>query len=373
VITNRLALLIAALLALTAAAFGLRTDGGPKLIALGGAAPDGPRELGRVHWLRDYDEAIAASKQTGRPIFLLFQEVPGCQTCVNFGSEPLSHPLLVEAIEDAFVPLAIHNNKPGRDEKILKRFGEPSWNNPVVRLINDEGADLIPRQDGIYDTGRLASRMATALRKADRPVPGYLTRLAAEQSPGLRAKATFAMYCFWEGEAKLGALDGVIATRAAWVDRHEVVEVTYDAKRISYDRLLAAAREMKCAGRVFTHDDAQHDAATEAVGDAAARLTTPARDAKPSDRTHALRRTPLRYLPLTPMQATKVNAAIARGDDPSPWLSPRQRAMLDRIERLLAADPKALRGFQRPDDGADLPAYTDRLNRALTPATTTAP
>ena len=46
-----------------------------------------PTELGRVDWLRNYDEAAEASRASGKPIFLLFQEVPGCATCVNFGDE----------------------------------------------------------------------------------------------------------------------------------------------------------------------------------------------------------------------------------------------------------------------------------------------
>ena len=32
---------------------------------------------------------------------------------------------LVEAIEAEFVPLLIHNNKPGKDAEVLKRFAEP--------------------------------------------------------------------------------------------------------------------------------------------------------------------------------------------------------------------------------------------------------
>ena len=36
-----------------------------------------PRELGKVKWLRNFDEAKKASARTGKPILLLFQEVPG--------------------------------------------------------------------------------------------------------------------------------------------------------------------------------------------------------------------------------------------------------------------------------------------------------
>lgn len=36
-----------------------------------------PVELGKVTWGRDYEQGIAAAKDTGKPVLLLFQEVPG--------------------------------------------------------------------------------------------------------------------------------------------------------------------------------------------------------------------------------------------------------------------------------------------------------
>ena len=83
-----------------------------------------PVELGKVKWLRSYEEAIAQSRQECKPVLILFQEVPGCGTCQKYGNEVLSHPLLVEAIETHFVPLAIFNNKGGADAEVLKRYNE---------------------------------------------------------------------------------------------------------------------------------------------------------------------------------------------------------------------------------------------------------
>ena len=34
-------------------------------------------EVGTVKWGRDLDAALAASKASGKPVFVLFQEVPG--------------------------------------------------------------------------------------------------------------------------------------------------------------------------------------------------------------------------------------------------------------------------------------------------------
>ncbi|XAL99693.1 hypothetical protein OT109_19205 [Phycisphaeraceae bacterium D3-23] len=44
----------------------------------------------------------------------------------------MSHPLIVEAAEDLFVPVAIHNNKDGHDGEVRERFDEPAWNYPVA-------------------------------------------------------------------------------------------------------------------------------------------------------------------------------------------------------------------------------------------------
>lgn len=38
---------------------------------------EGPVELGRVDWIRNYDEGVAQAEETGKPMLLLFQEVPG--------------------------------------------------------------------------------------------------------------------------------------------------------------------------------------------------------------------------------------------------------------------------------------------------------
>ena len=37
----------------------------------------GRPELGAVTWGRDMDAALAASEKSGKPVFALFQEVPG--------------------------------------------------------------------------------------------------------------------------------------------------------------------------------------------------------------------------------------------------------------------------------------------------------
>jgi len=295
-------------------------------LAAGVASADGtPRELGRVTWERDFDRATALARQSGRPLLALFQEVPGCATCVGFGESALSHPLVVEAIETAFVPVAVFNNRPGADARVLARFGEPAWNNPVVRFLDPGGRDWIPRRDRVYHTFQLAARMRDALHAAGRDVPPYLSWVLDEATLADAARATFATSCFWEGEACLGALPSVRATRAAWSGGHEVVEVWFDGESTSYRELLGRVRDLGCADRVVVGDGAEDADARAVFGSAVLEADAPPRPAGASDQKHHLRASPLRAYALTPLQQTRLNAALAAGRDPRPWLSPRQR------------------------------------------------
>lgn len=111
---------------------------------------------------------MAASKKSGKPVSLLFQEVPGCAGCKQFGKDVLSDDKVVKAIEENFTPLLIHNNKGGKDADVLKKFGEPAWNYQVVRFLDADGKDLIPRKDRVLESKQLFQRRNQALVKAGR-------------------------------------------------------------------------------------------------------------------------------------------------------------------------------------------------------------
>ena len=147
--------------------------------AFSGETIKNPIEVGDVQWGRDLDAALEDSAKTGKPVLVLFQEIPGCSGVQKFGREVLTNPSLVEAIENEFFPVLVYNNRNGGlDEKLLKRFQEPAWNYQVIRFINAEGRDIIPRKDRIWTINGVASRMIEALTAADRSVPDYLKDLA---------------------------------------------------------------------------------------------------------------------------------------------------------------------------------------------------
>lgn len=317
---------------------------------LAGVVPSAPHpnkepELGLVHWGRDLDQALAASRATNRPVLVLFDEVPGCITCRGFGLQVLSHPLLAEAIDSEFVPLFVANCRPGRDAEVLAHFDEPAWNNPVVRFLDARGRDIVAREDELYSAHEIALRLAAALHAAGRPVPAYLALTAEETQTAHRREATFEMSCFWEGEAKLGALPGVLDVHAVDTGTGEGVRVGYDESRLSREQLVRAARQQQCAVR----------SGAGAGG----------RTAAGSDHLHALAASPLRWLPLTPMQAMRVNAALAAGRDGMEFLSPRQRELEQRAAALAPGASRRLAGLTRPDDVDGLVAYERRLRVAL--------
>lgn len=99
----------------------------------------------------------------------------------------------MEAAETLFEPVLIRNNVGGYEKSILQRYKEPTWNNPVVRFVGDDGKDVIPRRDRVWSTPQLLSRMTSALGAADRPVPKWLETVSVEAGSGDVQTAVFAM------------------------------------------------------------------------------------------------------------------------------------------------------------------------------------
>lgn len=336
---------------------------GLSLMPLATFGEDRPTELGLIPWLRDFDAALAESKKTRKPVMLLFDEVPGCSTCKKFGTGPLSHPIVVDAARE-FVSAAIYNNVPGRDAAVLKKYREPAWNNPVVRFVSPTGRDLVPRLDGDYTTGGLLAGMVQSLKKARRPVPEYLALVANEYRPRRRETATFAMHCYWEGEMKLGSLDGVLATHIGMLDGNEVVELDFDPTQLPYRKLVSRARKLDCVKKVYARSKQQARTAKQLVRSEVVR--TDARVDTSTTQQYHLANTPAyHYLPLTQLQATKVNAALAVGGNPSRFLSPSQRALILPITSAMAGDAQAFSDLVPDRTPHGVSHYAARLRARL--------
>ena len=266
-----------------------------------------PVEIGHVQWGRDVDAGLLTSKTTGKPLFLLFQEVPGCSGCQKFGQEVLSEPTLVKVIENHFIPVFVANNQPGKDATTLKRFKEPAWNYQVVRFLDATATDLVPRKDGVWTVKPLAQRMVEALEKAGRKTPREL-RILAGMKTAMTEKAAFAQYCFWTGEMKFGQMEGVVTTEAGFYDGHEVTLVEFDPSILPFDELVKKATAVQCADRVYVSTQEQKILAKKAGHGQASELRAGYRAASDSDQKKQLQGTPFAKLELTLEQATKANA-----------------------------------------------------------------
>ncbi len=273
-------------------------------------------ELGKVHWYRDYEKALTVAQEQNKEVLILFQEVPGCSTCRNYGHNVLSHPLMVEAIENLFVPLAIFNNKGGKDKEVLNKYKEPSWNNPVVRIVNRTGDDVVSRIGNDYAAITLCQRMKQALKLLEKPIPEYLNLLEQELlTTGNINKVKekyYKMYCFWTGEKQLGKLDPVLSTQSGFIGHSEVVKVKYNSEKISEVDLDSYAKSNN-----FSPIKEQSNYRKSN-----------------SDVHYYLQHTPFVYIPLTEVQKTKINSALGQGKSPIKYLSPKQIKWLNTSRQL---------------------------------------
>ncbi len=307
------------------------------------APDDTPVELGRIPWLRDFEAAKAEAARSGKPLLVLFDEIPGCNGCKKFGREMLSHPLVADAAREAFVPVAIRNNSKGdADAKLVKQFGMPAWAYPEVRLLAADNpgpkGDLVAREPKGWQKTVLPMRMAAALKQAGRDVPPYLALLTEELQGDSLQTACFWMTCYWTGEANLGKLDGVKAMRIGWLNKKEVVEVDFDPEVVSFEKLAKTARE-SCGSKVgvFARSEQQLQIARQLDMPAKSSNAPAKTDDVRQKRLLMVRQPEIWFLALTELQATRLNAALAKRvsqDEIDALLSPTQRAQRDRLRRL---------------------------------------
>lgn len=268
-------------------------------------------ELGSVDWMRDYNLALAKAKAEQKAVLILFQEVPGCSTCQNYGRDVLSKLLLVDAIENYFVPLVIFNNKGGEDKRVLQIYKEPTWNNPVVRIVDENGKNILKRLAGDYSASGLVSYMQQSFPVMNKEIPSFLIyledRLALDASDS--RSIDFSMYCFWSGEAHFGNREGIISTSPGFMNGKEVVRINYAPNQISETEIKKHGLDGNCE---FIKEEGKFR--------------------QDKDPQYYLKRTNYKYLALEAHQRTKINSLIQQGKSGINLLSPTQLKYLNLIE-----------------------------------------
>ena len=298
-------------------------------------------------WGDDLEAVLALSAESCCPVLVLYRGPDRGPGAGGLSAQPL----MAEAVEDLFVPLVLPADR--------------AEDGVDARVFDAEGRDLVPPAAVVETPGELALMMVGALEAGEGQAPEWLRLVAAENGAGERRMLSLAMFCYWEGEAKLGDLMGVLATRSGMMGDDEVVEVVYDPEVLGFETLVESARKMDCASAVYAHTAEDLVLARELVGDAAKPAPDRARMVADDQVKYALKRTPMARLPLTPLQATRINADIRLGPDPRRWLSPRQLKLLDAVKKLLEEDPDALSDFSPPEKLGLLAEYQLRLQDRL--------
>ncbi len=86
----------------------------------------------------------------------------------------------------------MHNNtEDDAHAAVRKRYGEPAWNNPVVRIVRPQDErDLVPRVTGDWTRLALGTAMVEALVAAEQSIPTALGLLVAEDRAHARGVQT---------------------------------------------------------------------------------------------------------------------------------------------------------------------------------------
>lgn len=151
------------------------------------------------------------------------------------------------------------------------------------------------------------------------------------------------MHCFWEGEAALGQIPGVVATMPGFIDKLEVVEVEFDPQRLAFESLVSQAISKDCESHLFTRNERQQSTSVK-KGWSAARSDEPIRDDK--EPKYYLAQTLWKFVPMTELQAMRVNALISQERDPKHLLSPSQLMLWETINRHPKAKWKKVVGTE---------------------------
>ncbi len=160
--------------------------------------------------------------------------------------------------------------------------------------------------------------------------------------------ARFSMYCYWVGEATVGTVPGVVASRIGHVDGKEIVEVTYDPARTDVGELARALERQNSFDSLLASSPGEKTEAERHLdsSDIASSRGKPHFIA--SKHTLRVRHPDLYYLGLSEEQAIALNAWSHFGGPMPDVLGPEQQRMRLQIREKLRHDEP-----RRPDpDGS---------------------
>lgn len=306
----------------------------------GGPSPVDPL-LGPEPWSEDTEDAVARARASGRPI-VLWQ---GAEGDVEIPEAERRHPVLAEA-------LALHA------ERLRVGDGEPS-----VRILAPNGVALTEVRRGPRRIAAILRGLIEGCGLLDQRVPIWvrleLARLEADEPRTVR----FDVPAEGGADLRLGAMTGTLRLRAEHRVDREHLEVRFDPRRISLRSLILAADGGRGVLRLYTDDPDQRDVGEELLEEAVMPLPRGEAPLPPSE-TH-LSRSDLALVPLTGIQATRIESTLAREERVEALMSPNQLTWRNRLRHARATRPEVLEGLVREREDAGLAQYILELGRRL--------
>lgn len=302
------------------------------------------QEFGSIHYPHD---SLDSALRQGKPIFLVQVEIPGDKMT---GLRILSHPLIVEAAEAYFENVGIVLAQLEAKPKTRPTINSTPWST-TIRILNQDGTSVVPDLGGErLSIGEVAKGMIGALSSMDISVPTYLQMLEEEEYVKdqintssrfkiLERTARFGASDCSQAEVDIAAINAVIGTRVGLFHGKKILEVSYFG--VSFASLLQSMTESAWLN-VHTVYYATMDERISAQLELAKMPQQPnmlkiedlssINFSAVSDCKSALRRTELRYVPMTKLQALRANRLVHNGQfhKATHLLSPRQGAILMR-------------------------------------------
>ena len=268
----------------------------------------------------------------------------------------LHNPLLIEAAESLFLPIACigdDNLTLPMTEMLARRSNfisiqEPLKNGPCIRIMTNSisrsrpaGTVSVKRE---LSVSSVALSMAEALRYLGRPVPTYLQLLSKQNIQrtmihdriySSKRNLYFSLNDFELGEAFFAGFDGVISIKSGRINGIKTIRISYDSTRISFSHLVYEAIHNKMAHRIYYATTDERVAIFTKSSDACVHFQTCKllNFVEDCDSKHALRKTVLRFVPLSSIQSSLVNKLIFEDhfNEAMHLLSPRQGLILRTI------------------------------------------
>lgn len=309
-------------------------------------------------------EAQPLALASGKPVLAIETRIPGDS---DAGTTIFSHPLVVEACQSLFISVVHSIGEEEEEEQRRASMGKgavlvqraPSGKPCRTKLVFLDPRNGAFLAEPLYgDKLTLACLAWTMVHVQEQwssrsMVPKYLSLLCEEEmgkvdmnlgsEKGPRQKDYHALFATEDSascEVEFACLDGVFATRAVFIAGRRGVEISYDSTRVAYCSLVRHALKRDMATVVYFKTNDEKRAAEVEI----ARIEQSSvglekfEGGTTSDYIpkRALRKTPLRFVPMLDIQATRANRLVHLGrfDEAMHLLSPRQGAILMHAMRV---------------------------------------